>query len=38
MGITVVPTIVIGRRRIEGVATEGVVTRALDEDVAKGVA
>lgn len=31
MDITVVPTIVIGTRRIEGVATEGVISRALDE-------
>lgn len=31
MDITVVPTIVIGARRIEGVATEGVIGRALAE-------
>ncbi len=31
MDITVVPTIVIGARRIEGVATEGVIRRALHE-------
>lgn len=30
MNITVVPTIIIGARRIEGVATEGVIRRALD--------
>jgi predicted DsbA family dithiol-disulfide isomerase len=29
--ITVVPTIIIGARRIEGVATEGVIRRALCE-------
>ncbi|WP_419996581.1 DsbA family oxidoreductase [Streptomyces boninensis] len=29
--ITVVPTIVIGERRIQGVATEGVIRRALGE-------
>lgn len=34
MEITVVPTIVIGGRRIEGVATEGVIRRALDEAAA----
>jgi len=38
MGITVVPTLVIGRRRIEGVATEGVIARALDGDAAEGAA
>lgn len=38
MRITVVPTIVVGRRRIEGVATEGVITRALDEEAVRGVA
>lgn len=37
-GITVVPTIVIGPRRIEGVATEGVILRALAEDAARGAA
>ncbi|MBA4863834.1 DsbA family protein [Streptomyces sp. PSKA54] len=31
MDITVVPTIIIGARRIEGVATEGVIRGALDE-------
>ncbi|MPY64239.1 DsbA family oxidoreductase [Streptomyces spongiae] len=31
MDITVVPTIIIGTRRIEGVADEGVIRRALDE-------
>ncbi|MBQ0868810.1 DsbA family protein [Streptomyces sp. A73] len=34
MHITVVPTIVIGSRRIEGVATEGVIRRALHEAAA----
>ncbi|MEU3190511.1 DsbA family protein [Streptomyces sp. NPDC006992] len=34
MEITVVPTLVIGDRRIEGVAAEGVVRRALREAVA----
>ncbi|MCQ4119708.1 DsbA family oxidoreductase [Rhodococcus tibetensis] len=34
MEITVVPTIVIGGRRINGVATEGVIRRALDEAAA----
>lgn len=34
MRITVVPTLLIGDRRIEGVATEGVIRRALDETVA----
>ncbi|GAA5206352.1 DsbA family oxidoreductase [Streptomyces thinghirensis] len=34
MNITVVPTIVIGTRRIEGVATEGVIRRALHEAAA----
>lgn len=34
MNITVVPTIVIGTRRIEGVATEGVIRRALREAAA----
>ncbi|WP_199440236.1 DsbA family oxidoreductase [Umezawaea beigongshangensis] len=34
MNITVVPTIVIGARRIEGVATEGVIRRALHEAAA----
>ncbi|OEV02047.1 MULTISPECIES: DsbA family oxidoreductase [Streptomyces] len=29
--ITVVPTLVIGERRIEGVATEGVIRRALED-------
>lgn len=38
MGITVVPTIVIGSRRIEGVATEGVIVRALEEHATSGVA
>ncbi|MFI8852467.1 DsbA family protein [Streptomyces sp. 891-h] len=38
MGITVVPTLVIGRRRIEGVAAEGVIARALDEDAAEDAA
>lgn len=31
MDIRVVPTIVIGERRIDGVATEGVLRRALDD-------
>lgn len=31
LNITVVPTIAIGDRRIEGVATEAVIRRALDE-------
>ncbi|MEU4601990.1 DsbA family protein [Kribbella sp. NPDC023972] len=31
MDITVVPTIIIGARRIEGVAAEGVIRRALHE-------
>ena len=30
INITVVPTIIVGARRIEGVATEGVIRRALD--------
>ncbi|MFF1377432.1 DsbA family protein [Streptomyces sp. NPDC058308] len=34
MNITVVPTVVIGTRRIEGVATEGVIRRALYEAAA----
>jgi predicted DsbA family dithiol-disulfide isomerase len=34
MDITVVPTIIVGARRIEGVATEGVIRRALDEGLA----
>lgn len=34
MDVTVVPTIVIGNRRIEGVAGEDVVRRALDEAAA----
>lgn len=34
MDITVVPTIVIGARRIEGVATEGVIRRALHDEAA----
>ncbi|MDA3646672.1 DsbA family protein [Saccharopolyspora indica] len=34
MGITVVPTIIIGGRRIEGVADEGVIRRALHEAAA----
>lgn len=34
MGITVVPTVVIGSRRIEGVASEGVLRRALEEAAA----
>ena len=34
MDITVVPTIVIGARRIEGVATEDVIRRALAEAAA----
>ncbi|MFD9881619.1 DsbA family protein [Streptomyces alboflavus] len=34
MNITVVPTLVIGTRRIDGVATEGVIRRALREAVA----
>ncbi|MFE0801230.1 DsbA family protein [Streptomyces sp. NPDC058812] len=34
MNITVVPTIIIGTRRIEGVATEGVIRRALHEAAA----
>ncbi|GMA41937.1 DsbA family oxidoreductase [Mobilicoccus caccae] len=34
MGITVVPTIVVGTRRIEGVASEGVLRRALEEAAA----
>jgi predicted DsbA family dithiol-disulfide isomerase len=36
--ITVVPTIVIGQRRIEGVATEGVIIRALEESAVDGAA
>jgi predicted DsbA family dithiol-disulfide isomerase len=31
MDITVVPAIIIGARRIEGVAAEGVIRRALHE-------
>lgn len=31
LDITVVPTILVGGRRIEGVASEGVIRRALDE-------
>ncbi|MFC7343235.1 DsbA family oxidoreductase [Saccharopolyspora griseoalba] len=31
MGITVVPTILVGARRVEGIATEGVIRRALRE-------
>ncbi|MDF4254340.1 DsbA family protein [Streptomyces sp. WMMB303] len=34
MQITVVPTLVIGDRRIEGVAAEGVISRALREAAA----
>ncbi|MEV0253583.1 DsbA family protein [Streptomyces sp. NPDC050732] len=34
MNITVVPTIVIGTRRIEGVATEGMIRRTLREATA----
>lgn len=36
LGITVVPTIIIGDRRIEGVAEEGVLLRAIDEAAAAG--
>jgi predicted DsbA family dithiol-disulfide isomerase len=36
--ITVVPTIIIGQRRIEGVATEGVIIRALEESAVDGAA
>lgn len=34
LDITVVPTLIIGHRRINGVATEGVIRRAIDEAAA----
>lgn len=37
-GIQVVPTIVISSRRIEGVATEAVIVRALDDHASRSIA